>query len=158
MTVEELTYRDAVPRDVPNLVALLADDALGAARERLEHPIPECYFQALGAITADPNNRLVVAELDGRLAGCLQLTYLPNLSHQGSWRAQIEGVRVHADLRGQGIGQQMFAWALAEAKVKGCRLVQLTSDLSRQEAIRFYEKLGFKQSHAGMKLVLDGTS
>lgn len=150
----DLTLRAATAADLPEIVALLADDALGRTRERLEDPLPDCYRAAFAAIAADPNQELLVAEQDGEVAGCLQLSYLPGLSLQGAWRLQIEGVRVAAGRRGQGLGERMIAHAVERGRARGCRLVQLTSNRSRTDALRFYERLGFVHSHAGLKLDL----
>jgi ribosomal protein S18 acetylase RimI-like enzyme len=134
---------------------MLADDELGAQRERLEEPLPATYFEAFEAIARDPNNELVVAEgEDGSVVAVLQLTFTPYITHQGGWRATIEGVRVDSRLRGSGLGRQLFAWAIERARQRGCHLVQLTTDKQRPEAKRFYESLGFVASHEGMKLKL----
>ncbi len=133
---------------------LLADDALGALREACAEPLPASYLYAFEAIDRDGNNELVVAERQGRLAGVLQITFIPYLTYQGGWRALIEGVRVAAALRSSGVGREMFEWAIARAKQRGCHLVQLTSDKARPDAIRFYEGLGFIASHEGLKLHL----
>jgi GNAT superfamily N-acetyltransferase len=153
MTVSnKLSFRIAVRNDVPEIVRLLADDALGAKRERYELPLPASYLAAFDAIAADPNNELVVACLDGRIAGVLQLTYIPYLTYQGAWRALIEGVRVASGARSAGIGKALLEWAIARARERGCGLVQLTTDKSRADAKKFYEALGFVASHEGMKL------
>lgn len=149
-----LTFRTATKADVPHLVHLLADDPLGAAREADVSPLPDSYHDAYAAISADPNNELIVVELASELVGMLQLTFIPSLTYQGSWRAQIEGVRVAAAHRSEGIGRQLFAWAIDRARSRGCHLVQLTSDKARPDAIRFYESLGFRASHEGLKLHL----
>jgi GNAT superfamily N-acetyltransferase len=144
-------FRDARRDEVPRIVALLADDVLGAGREA---EVDDAYWAAFDDIAADPRNRLIVAEADGQLAGTLQLTFLPGLSRHGTLRAQIEGVRVAAPGRGQGLGRAMIEWAVDEARRNGCGLVQLTSDKRRADAIRFYESLGFEPSHEGLKLPL----
>jgi GNAT superfamily N-acetyltransferase len=133
---------------------MLADDMLGSRRERYTLPLPECYYTAFEAIDTDPNNELVVAELDGQVVGVMQLTYIPYLTYQGGWRALIEGVRVDSAWRASGIGRTLFTWAIERAQSQGCHLVQLTSDKARPDAIRFYESLGFVASHEGMKLHL----
>jgi ribosomal protein S18 acetylase RimI-like enzyme len=153
MTVEP-SFRAARREDLPALVRLLADDVLGASRERASDPLPEAYGKAFDAIERDPNNELVVAEMNGKVAGMLQLTFIPGISRQGSWRALIEAVRVESTLRSAGLGRKLIALAIERARARGCRMVQLTSDKSRVEAIRFYESLGFVASHQGMKLVL----
>ena len=149
-----LAFRRARAEDVPDIVRMLADDPLGATRERDEHPLPESYARAFRAIDADPNNELVVACRGGRVVGVLQLTYLPSLTYQGGWRALIEGVRVASGERSQGSGKALFEWAIARARERGCHMAQLTTDKARPDARRFYESLGFVASHEGMKLRL----
>jgi GNAT superfamily N-acetyltransferase len=144
-------FRDARREEVPQIVALLADDVLGAGREA---EVDDAYWAAFDDIAADPRNRLIVAEADGQLAGTLQLTLLPGLSRHGTLRAQIEGVRIAAPWRGQGLGRTMIEWAVDAARQGGCGLVQLTSDKRRPGAIRFYQSLGFEPSHEGFKLPL----
>jgi GNAT superfamily N-acetyltransferase len=145
----EPRFRRAVRADLPDIVRMLADDMLGAKREEYASPLPESYYAAFEAIVRDPNN-----ELDERVVAVLQLTCIPNLSRRGSWRALIEGVRVDSSVRSGGVGRRLVEWAIARAREKGCRLVQLTSDKRRRDAIRFYESLGFVASHEGMKLEL----
>ncbi len=149
------TFRPAQRADLPAVVALLADDPLGAKRERFDDPLPQSYRDAFAAIEADPHNELWVAELNGQVAGVLQLTLIPYLTYQGGWRALIEGVRVAAVHRGKGLGKALFEWAISRARERGCHLVQLTTDKARPDARRFYERLGFVASHEGMKLLLD---
>ena len=134
---------------------LLADDALGATRERYTVPLPETYSAAFDAIDADPNNELIVAECENLVIAVLQLTYIPSLTYQGRWRALIEGVRVDSSMRSFGIGRRLFESAIQRATDKGCHLLQLTSDKTRPSAIRFYESLGFVCSHEGLKLHLN---
>jgi GNAT superfamily N-acetyltransferase len=145
-------FRDARRADLPAIVALLADDVLGADRESAT--VDEAYQVAFDQIAADPGSRLIVAEADGQVAGTLQLNLLPGLSRHGMLRAQIEGVRVAAGQRGRGLGKSMIDWAIGQAREHGCGLVQLTSDKRRPDAIRFYESLGFAASHEGLKLSL----
>jgi ribosomal protein S18 acetylase RimI-like enzyme len=133
MTVEP-SLRAARREDLPALVRLLADDVLGASRERASDPLPEAYGKAFDAIERDPNNELVVAEMNGKVAGMLQLTFIPGISRQGSWRALIEAVRVESTLRSAGLGRKLIALAIERARARGCRMVQLTSDKSRVEA------------------------
>lgn len=152
-----LTFRRATPADLPAIVALLADDPLGARREIFAVPLPQAYSDAFAAIDRDPNNELVVVDTtDQRVIGVLQLTFIPYITYRGGWRALIEGVRVAAEFRSGGVGKQMLSWAIQRARDRGCHLVQLTSDKARADAIRFYEKLGFVASHEGMKLHLEG--
>ena len=145
------TLRQARREDVPEIVALLADDVIGAGREGAAD---DAYYAAFELIAADPGNQLLVAEADGRIVGTLQLTIIPGLSRHGMLRAQIEGVRVAAGQRGQGLGGRMIERAIDLARGQGCGLVQLTSDKRRPEAVRFYESLGFTASHEGLKLAL----
>ena len=153
--MSELTFRSATADDLTAIVTMLADDILGASRERLEQPLPQVYVTAFEEIDRDPNNELVVACLDDAIVGVLQLTVIPSLGHVGSRRALIEGVRVASSQRGAGIGTKLFQWAIARARERGCRMVQLTTDKRRLEAKRFYEALGFVASHEGMKLPLE---
>ena len=147
--------RRARSDDVPAIVQLLADDPLGAKREANTLPLPRSYYEAFAEIDRDPNNELVVMEAeDQSVVGVLQMTFIPYITYQGGWRALIEGVRVAAQLRSGGVGRQLFLWAIERAKARGCHMIQLTSDKSRPNAIRFYESLGFVASHEGMKLHL----
>ncbi|CAH0246366.1 GNAT family N-acetyltransferase [Roseomonas sp. CECT 9278] len=146
-----MIFRAATAGDVPAIVALLADDVLGARREAPGDP---AYAQAFAAIAADANQLLAVADVDGRVVGCLQLTFTPGLSHRGAWRGQVESVRIAADQRGTGLGRRFLEWAIEHCRARGCRMVQLTTDKSRADARRFYESLGFTASHEGMKLAL----
>ncbi|MGK5694793.1 N-acetyltransferase family protein [Streptomyces sp. URMC 128] len=148
----DLEIRPAASGDVPAIVAMLADDPLGAQRESPDDLTP--YLTALERLSADPNQRLVVAVREGRVIGTLQLTVIPGLSRRGATRSIIEGVRVHADERGSGLGTQLIEWAIDESRRQGCQLVQLTSDKTRTDAHRFYERLGFTASHTGFKLPL----
>jgi GNAT superfamily N-acetyltransferase len=149
-----LLIRRATRADVPLIVAMLADDFLGARREACVDPLPEFYYQAFAAIQADPATELVVAELEGQVVGTLQLFFLPSLSFQGGTRAQVESVRVAAARRGQGIGREMMLWAIQRARARGCRMLQLTTHGERLDAHRFYERLGFTANYIGMKLML----
>ncbi len=149
-------FRRATRDDLPRIVQMLADDAIGARREACTEPLPDSYYLAFDAIERDPNNELIVAEIDDKIAGVLQITFIPNITYQGGWRALIEGVRVAAALRSAGVGRQLFEWAIERAKQRSCHMVQLTSDKARPGAIRFYENLGFVASHEGMKLHLTG--
>ena len=148
------SFRLATARDLPRIVRLLAADPLGAQRECADEPLAPSYSAAFAAIESDPHNELLVADVEGTVAGVLQLTYLPSLTYRGSWRAQIEGVRVDPALRGRGIGRALLAEACERARRRGCRLVQLTTDRQRPDAIAFYEELGFRPTHVGMKLTL----
>jgi GNAT superfamily N-acetyltransferase len=149
-----LKFRRAQAADLPAIIALLADDGLGRGREDTTSPLNPKYREAFKAIDADPNQLQAVATLGEEVIGTLQLTFIPGLSRQGAWRGQIEGVRIAAQHRGSGLGQQMFEWAIAQCRTKGCDLVQLTTDKKRADAHRFYERLGFVGSHVGYKLTL----
>jgi GNAT superfamily N-acetyltransferase len=147
--------RAARREDVPAIVALIAADQLGATRDGVRDEADlAAYLEAFEAIDADPAHILVVAESAGDLAGTMQLTFLPGLARRGSLRAQIEAVRIAANARGSGLGAAMMTWAIDEARRRGCALVQLTTDKSRTDAHRFYQRLGFVPSHEGMKLSL----
>ena len=148
----DLTMRPARRDEVLQIVALLAEDPLGAAREDLSEPLSQAYYKAFDAMATSPDNEMLVAEVDGKIVGCLQLTFIPGLSRLGALRGQIESVRVGAEARGSGYGRRMFEWAIARCREKGCKTVQLTTDKSRSDAHRFYGSLGFVASHEGMKL------
>ncbi|PQZ50565.1 N-acetyltransferase [Ochrobactrum sp. MYb15] len=154
MTDTTISIRKAIDADLTAIVAMLADDALGATREDNSSPLNQCYIDAFKAIDNDPNQLLAVVEHDGIVVGCLQLSFIPGLSRKGMWRGQIESVRITSDIRGGGIGRQMIEWAIEQCRKRNCGLVQLTTDKSRADAIRFYKSLGFVDSHEGMKLSL----
>jgi ribosomal protein S18 acetylase RimI-like enzyme len=148
-----VTIRRARRDDVETIVKMLADDALGGSRERLETPLPGSYFAAFERVERDANLALVVAEGEGgAVIGCLQLCIVPGLSSQGASRGLIEDVRVASHCRGQGIGEQLVQWALAEARSRGCKLVELLTHHTRVDAQRFYEGFGFARSHVGMTI------
>ena len=154
---DAVIFRDAERADVPAIVALLADDVLGAGREAPAAgagAVDDAYWAAFAMVAGDPRNRVIVAEQDGQVAGTLQLTLIPGLSRRGMLRGQIEGVRVASGGRGRGLGRLMIEWAIGQARQAGCGLVQLTSDKQRPGAIRFYESLGFTATHEGLKLSL----
>lgn len=146
-----ILFRDATFADLPAVVAMLADDHLGTGREDASLPLDPRYLDALEAIQANPDQRLIVACEEGRVVGTLQLSFLPGISKRGAWRGQIEGVRIVADRRGGGLGEQLMLWAVDQCRLKGCRTVQLTTDKRRAAAHRFYERLGFTPSHVGYK-------
>jgi ribosomal protein S18 acetylase RimI-like enzyme len=151
--ISPVTIRRARRDDVEIIVRMLADDPLGSARERVEDPLLPPYFRAFDALEQHPNIRLVVAEgSDGIVVGCLQLCILPGLSSQGASRGLIEDVRVAGHCRSRGIGEQLVQWAVAEARNKGCKLVELFTHNTRVDAQRFYKRLGFQPSHVGMTL------
>jgi len=149
--VSQIRIRPALSGDVAAIVAMLADDALGRGRERIEDPLPSSYFNAFEAVERDRNIRLVVAEDgEGAVVGCLQLCILPGLSSQGASRGLIEDVRVASHCRSRGIGEQLVQWAVGESRAKGCKVVELLTHHTRVDAQRFYERLGFARSHVGM--------
>ncbi|UCM86765.1 GNAT family N-acetyltransferase [Streptomyces marincola] len=150
--MEQVSIRPAEPEDIPAIVAMLADDPLGATRESPEDLAP--YRRAYDRLRSDPQQFLVVADRGGEVVGTLQLTIVPGLSRRGSTRSIIEGVRVHRSERGRGLGARLVEWAVEESRRQDCHLVQLTSDAARPDAHRFYERLGFIGSHVGFKMRL----
>lgn len=152
--MNEITIRRAEEADLPAIVAMLADDPLGRGREDTSEPLAKAYRDAFAAVDADPNQFLAVMTEGSRIIGTLQITYLAGLSLQGALRGQIEAVRIADDRRGTGLGQRLLEWAVEECRRRGCRLVQLTTNKSRLDAHRFYDRLGFKASHIGYKLEL----
>ncbi len=150
--MSDLEIRPATPDDLPAVVAMLADDPLGAQRESPDDLTP--YQEAFRRLADDPNQHVVVAVRQDRVVGTLQLTIIPGLSRRGSTRSIVEGVRIHGDERGSGLGTQLIQWAVDESRRQNCQLVQLTSDVTREDAHRFYERLGFTASHVGFKLAL----
>jgi ribosomal protein S18 acetylase RimI-like enzyme len=151
--ISSITIRHARRDDVGVIVAMLADDRLGSGRERLDDPLPASYFRAFEALEHASHIQLVVAEdEDGAVIGCLQLCILPGLSSQGASRGLIEDVRVAAHCRSRGVGEKIVQWAVAEARTKGCALVELLTHNTRIDAQRFYARLGFQPSHVGMTL------
>ena len=151
---DSVNFRVAVMYDLSEIVSLLADDDLGRTREILSRNVQEEYLLAFKEIECDPNNEIIVGVKENQVVAVLQLTYIPNLTLKGSKRALIEGVRVSTKFRGQGMGRLLFNYALDRARSRGCKLAQLTTNKERPDAIRFYETLGFKSSHEGMKLTL----
>ncbi len=149
-----LIIRTAGEADLPTIIGLLAADSFGRLRETPGEPLDACYRAAFAAIEADPNQALVVGERDGRVIACLQLSFIPGLSRRGAWRGLVEGVRVAEDARNGGVGEAMMRWVIAHCRARGCALVQLTTDRRREDAQRFYLRLGFQPSHVGMKLAL----
>ncbi|HET6160594.1 MAG TPA: GNAT family N-acetyltransferase [Dongiaceae bacterium] len=149
-----LLFRQAIRDDLPAILAMIADDQLGQAREDASLPLDQRYLDAFAAIERDPNQMLIAVEQQGAVIGCFQITFIPGISRRGAWRGQIESARVARSKRGSGIGTAMFEWAIGECRRRGCSLVQLYTDKSRKDAHRFYERLGFKASHEGMKLSL----
>ncbi len=154
MTAQDILFRLARRADLPSIVRMLADDDLGSQRECYEDPLPESYSLAFEQIESDPNHELIVAEREGEVIGTLHLIFIPSLSFQGGLRAQVESVRVDKRFQSQGIGSQMMKWTIERARQRGAHMVQLTTHETRLDAHRFYERLGFKGSHLGMKLSL----
>jgi ribosomal protein S18 acetylase RimI-like enzyme len=150
----DIVFRRASGADLSAIVNLLANDVLGRTREDDRDPLNPRYAAAFAAIEADANQLLAVAERDGTVVGCLQISFVPGLSRIGMWRGQIESVRISADHRGGALGRKMVEWAISECRRRGCGIVQLTTDKSRLDAQRFYASLGFVASHEGMKLEL----
>ncbi|WP_066303599.1 GNAT family N-acetyltransferase [Bacillus sp. FJAT-29814] len=151
---KEIQFRLATEQDLDRIVEMLADDELGRNRERYEKPLPESYTKAYQAITSDPNNELIVAYQGNEVLGVQQITFTPYITHQGGWRATIEGVRTTLSVRGKGVGTELIKWAIQRANERGCHLIQLTTDKQRVDALRFYERLGFKSTHEGLKMKL----
>ena len=155
MEPQHVTFRAAVEADLPATVSLLADDELGRVREDPRLPLAAGYVQAFRAIATDANQLLAVAvDGAGNVIGTLHLTFIPGIARLGAWRGQIEAVRVARQHRGSGLGRRMLEWAISRCRSRGCGLVQLTTDKSRPDAHRVYEKLGFVASHQGYKLPL----
>ncbi len=152
--MEPLVVRRAIAADLPSIVELLADDPLGAHREDARLPLETSYEDAFQSIDADPHQLLVVAVDGDAVIGTLQLSFLRGISRKGALRGQIEAVRISRAKRGSGLGEQLVRWAINACALKGCELVQLTSDVTRTDAHRFYERLGFEASHVGFKLTL----
>jgi len=149
-----VNFRIATVKDLNKIVQMLADDELGRTRERNETPLPESYIKAFESIDSDPNNELIVACIGEEIVGVQQITFTPYITHQGSWRATIEGVRTVSSERGKGIGSKLILWAIERAKERGCHIIQLTTDKKREDALHFYERLGFIATHEGLKMKL----
>lgn len=149
-----MTFRDAVEADLPTIIALLAEDQIGGRSDDTSEPLDPVYAAAFAAIDGDPNQRLIVAETGGAIVGTMQLSFLPGILNRGAWRGQIEAVRIAADKRSLGLGAEMIGWAVEQCRARGCFMAQLTSNNDRQAAHRFYDRLGWKKSHAGFKLYL----
>ncbi len=147
-------FRKARRQDLREILELLNDGKMGSVLERIEDPMPQLYIEAFDAIEADPNQLLLVGDIEGRIVASLQLTFIPGIAHQGAWRAQVETVRVARDLRGRRVGEAMMGHVIELARERGCALVQLTTNKARGDAQRFYRRLGFVASHEGMKLKL----
>jgi GNAT superfamily N-acetyltransferase len=151
-----MKFRKATRKDLSQIIEMIADDELGKTRENFQVPLPKEYLIAFEKIDSDPNQELIVVENeDHEIIGTLQLSFIQYLTYQGGIRAQIEAVRIRKDKRGIGLGKKMFVWAIERAKERKAHLLQLTTDKKRPEAIKFYEDLGFKPSHEGMKMHFD---
>jgi GNAT superfamily N-acetyltransferase len=150
----ELVFRLANEEDLIDIVRMLADDPIGATREKFDNNLSDNYIKAFKNIQSDSNQELTIVELNGEKVATFQLTYIQYLTHQGGLRAQVEAVRTNSNYRGQCIGKKVFNYIIERATAKGCNLLQLTSDKKRPEAIRFYETIGFIATHEGMKLKL----
>ena len=148
----EIEIRTANREDLDAIIELLRRDSIMAVPE--EPGLSAAQIEAFDTIAAHPDNEVMVATLGAEVIGTLQLTFIPGLTFNGAWRAQVEGVRVRDDLRSRGIGSRLMEWAIRRARERGCRMVQLTSNSRRVDARRFYERLGFTASHTGMKLYL----
>ncbi len=150
----KVMFRNANNKDLPKIIELLYDDELGETREEKATELRSSYQNAFQAIQNDPNNELVVACIADEIVGCFQITYIPNLTYKGGWRAQIEGVRIKKSFRSQGIGTRMINHAIELAKDRECVIVQLTTNKQRPQALNFYVKAGFMSTHNGLKLFL----
>jgi GNAT superfamily N-acetyltransferase len=149
-----MIYRDATLTDLPTIVAMLAEEQIGGRADDPSEPLDPAYLAAFDAIDRDPNQRLIVAELNGAIVGTMQLSCLPGLINRGAWRGQIEAVRIASNRRSLGLGAAMIGWAVERFRERGCFMAQLTSNNDRIAAHRFYERLGWKKSHSGFKLYL----
>jgi len=148
-----MKFRKATKNDISTIVEMIADDELGKKRENFQNPLPSEYLKAFEKISADENQELIVVEnKDSEIIGTLQLSFIQYLTYRGGIRAQIEAVRIRKDKRGLGIGKEMFQWAIVRSKERNAHLLQLTTDKQRPDAIKFYNDLGFKQTHEGMKM------
>jgi len=146
-----LSFRDAKPEDLPFIVGLYVEDSVVETSDDPARANDAPYLDALAAIDADANQRLLVAELDGERVGTIQLTFVPGINRRGMWRGLIEGVHISAAHRGKGLGGEMIGWAMEQCRARGCGMAQLTSNKKRLDAHRFYERLGWKKSHEGFK-------
>jgi GNAT superfamily N-acetyltransferase len=152
--VTRLSFRPATVADLPFIVGQIVEDSVVPTGDDLSAAAGPDYVAAFAAISADPNQECVIAELDGEAVGSFQLTYIPGLMRHGMWRGLIEGVHVRAESRNRGLGTEMMVWAVERCRARGCGLVQLTSNKKRTDAHRFYRRLGFEPTHEGFKLML----
>ncbi len=151
---KSIAFKKATKNDLPEIIRMIADDQLGRTRENYSEPLDDCYYEAFEKINNDPNQNLMVVLLDTEIVGVFQLTFIPYLTHKGSLRAQIEGVRIKSNKRGLGLGKKMMDWAIQKSKKEGAFMLQLTTNKKRKKAHEFYKKLGFEDSHEGMKYYL----
>ena len=152
--MSRLTYRTAMCGDLPFLIGMIVEDSVVSTGDDPADALHDDYVRALKTITEDPNQEMIIAELDGEPVGCFQITYIPGLMRRGSWRGLLEVVHVRADKRNLGLGSEMMRWAIERCRERNCGMVQLTSNKKRVEAHRFYERLGFVKSHEGFKYYL----
>ena len=150
----QFEIRIAQPNDLYPIVALLANDNLGVSRESLSAALDPAYERAFEEIQSDSNNELIVICDEHRVVGTLQLTFIPNLTYKGGRRAQVEGVRVDPEYRGQGLGKKLLLWVIQRAREHDCHMLQLTMNKTRQDSHHFYTSMGFAASHEGFKLLL----
>ncbi|MEU2560467.1 GNAT family N-acetyltransferase [Streptomyces longispororuber] len=150
----KVLMRPAQPADLESILRLLAQDAILEVPVETGPPVPQYYVDAFARISADPGQLLAVAEVQGEVVGTFQVSFIPYLLWRGGLVAQIESVRVAEHLRGQRVGEQMMRWAVEQARSRGCARVQLSTHKTRDRAHRFYERLGFRATHEGMKLFL----
>jgi GNAT superfamily N-acetyltransferase len=151
-----MKFRKATKEDIPQIVKMIADDELGELREDYKDPLPSAYYKAFDNIDNDHNQELIVIQdSDSSIIGTLQLSFIQYLTYKGGIRAQIEAVRIRKDKRGKRLGETLFKWAIQRAKDRDAHLIQLTTDKKRPDALKFYERLGFKATHEGMKLHFD---
>lgn len=149
MTV--VLIRDARPDDLPAVVGLHAADAVGGHGDVWTEETRPLYEAAFRRLVDHPDHAVFVAEHEGAVVGSFILSILPGLTGRGAVHAELRSVQVRAELRSLGIGARMVAHAEAEARRRGASVIELTSNLKRLDAHRFYERLGYAKSHAGFK-------
>ncbi len=155
MSKTNLIFRKAQLADLPQIIEMLVDDFLGKSREEFLNPLPDFYVKAFEEINQSSENFLLVVDTKEKsVVATMQMTFTPNLVRQGSKRLTIEAIRVHKDFRNQKIGEAMMNFAISEAKKRGCKIAQFTTDKERSDAHRFYEKLGFQATHLGFKKII----
>lgn len=149
-----MIFRPATLNDLNFIISLLQNDSLGSVRECSKKNIFNQYLNAFNEINNDTNHLLLVVEMDKKIIGTMQMSLIPNLTFQGSKRCLIEGVRVAKTHQGQGVGKKMFEWAMDWARQNNCKIIQLTTNKERRDALVFYEKIGFENTHHGLKMYL----